>query len=241
MLKTKHPTDVVVALSGSPIIAQGGRQHVYEHPLDPTSLIKFPKPETYDASSANLKGREKWSDRFRRSTAFRDFLREFREYVELKAKHQQAGIKLPLCAVRGIVQTDMGLGLVYERMSEPDGSLSPNLEKLIEDGQVHQAHFEAFEAFFDSLLEHNVVVCDMSLDNLVYHTDADGLSRFVWIDSFGSKRPIPLRRWFRSLNNRKIEQVREKRRELMMKRIDRAAAVKKKKQRAKNNAAQSGA
>ncbi|MGR3660295.1 MAG: YrbL family protein [Paracoccaceae bacterium] len=227
MSNKKHPTDVVVVLSDKPIIAQGSRQHVYDHPLDPTSLIKFPMPETYNTSDANLKDRKKWSDRFRRSTAFRDFLREMREYVELKAKHQKAGAKLPLCAVRGIVQTDMGLGLVYERVSEPDGSLSPNLDDLIGSNQVQQRHFDAFEDFFDSLLKYDIVVCDMSLDNLVYHTDTDGDSRIIWIDSFGSKRPIPLRRWFKTLNNRKIEQVRIKRRELMTKRVKKVAAAKK--------------
>ncbi|MEP1929833.1 MAG: YrbL family protein, partial [Roseibium sp.] len=211
----------VLVLSGSPIIAQGNHQYVYEHPLDPTSLIKFRKLEDYDASTANLIGRKKWHERFiyRRSTAVQDFLREFREYVELKSKHQHAGAILPLCAVRGIVQTDMGLGLVYERISEPDGTLSPNLKKLIEEGQLQRRHLDAFETFIDSLLQHNIVGSMMTLDNLVYQTDVDGLSRIVWIDSFGSKRYLPLRRWFRFLNNRKIEQVRKKRREQMSKAV----------------------
>lgn len=226
-MNTIPPSDNVVILSKSPIIAQGTHQYVYEHPFDPTSVIKFRKPEAYDTSTANLKGRTKWHERFRylRSTAYQDFLREFQEYVELKAKHQQVGAKLPLCAVRGIVQTDIGMGLVYERISEPDGSLSPNLEDLIEDGLARQHHLDAFETFFDSLLLHNIVGSAMTLDNLVYHTEADGLSRFVWIDSFGSKRYIPLRRWSRTLNNRKIEQVRVKRREPLIKAIKKAAAM----------------
>lgn len=221
-MNTATPSETVLTLTGSPIIAQGTHQYVYEHPQDPTSLIKFRKPEAYDPTSANLIGRAKWHEKFRylRSTAYQDFLREFREYVELKAKHQQADARLPLCAVRGVIQTDIGMGLVYERMSEPDGSLSPNLEDLIKEGQVRQHHLDAFEAFFDSLLFHNIVGSAMTLDNLVYHTEADGQARFVWIDSFGSKRYVPLRRWFRFLNNKKIEQARARRREPLIKAIE---------------------
>ena len=223
-MNAKVSTNEIVALSAKPVIAQGGRQYVYEHPLDPTSLIKIAQPETYDRIDAMLLTR-RWLDKFRRATAFGDFLREFREYVELKGRFQQPGVKLPICAVKGVVQTDLGLGLVYERISEPNGKLSPDLKSLIRSGRIRQRHFDDFDLFFQALRDCDVVACDMSFDNLVYQTDTDGQSRIVWIDSFGSKRPIPVRRWFRSLNHRKIRQVHEKRLAMMTKLVSKAAST----------------
>lgn len=198
--------DPVVILSGQPVIAQGRRQHIYEHPGDPTSLIKLPMPGSYDAKG-NLIERRRF-DRFRRATAFRDFLREFREYLELKARHQSPGTPLPLCAVRGIVETDLGLGLVYERIGDADGALAPTLKTLIRRKRIEPHHLEEIEVLFRQLMDNHVVVSNFNLDNIVYQAGRGGAGRFVYIDSFGSKEFIPVRRWFRSRNDRKIRAIR---------------------------------
>ena len=204
-MKPDAPKSLVI-LTGQPVIAQGRRQYIYEHPGDPTSLIKLPMPETYDAEG-NLTERRSL-DRFRRATAFRDFLREFREFVELKARHQQHDARLPLCEVRGVVQTDLGLGLVYERIGNPDGTLAPTLKALIRQRRIRQRHIDEIEAHFRELMDAHVVVSNFNLDNIVYQTGGDGSGRYVWIDSFGSKEFIPVRRWFRSRNDRKIRAIR---------------------------------
>ena len=181
---------------------------MYEHPLDPTSLIKLSKPETCDEHGNLLERR--FSDRFRRATAFRDFLREFQEYLELKARFQQPGIRLPLCEVRGIVQTDLGIGLVYERIANPDGRLAPTLKALMKRGDIGQQQISEIEDHFNFLMENRIVVSNFNSENIIYQSDPDGSGRFIWIDSFGSKQFIPTRRWFKTLNDRKLRSIRDK-------------------------------
>lgn len=217
----------MIRLTGHPVIAEGNRQRVYDHPQDPGLLIKIPKPETYDASG-HLHTDDFFDHALRRATVFRGFLREFREYVELKARHQEAGARLPICEVFGVVQTDLGLGLVYERICDPNGQLSPTLHDLVSTGTLTKDHVERLEEHFRILMEEHVVVGNMNPRNLVYQQAADGPGRFIWIDSFGSKEFIPFRRMSSRLNARKIRKIRERFLQLIESRTEIASAPRQK-------------
>ncbi|WP_037306876.1 YrbL family protein [Ruegeria halocynthiae] len=199
----------LLRLADKAIIAKGNRQFVYEHPDVPGTLLKVPQPDTMDAN-ANLLT-DTWFDRiFRRSTAFKGFLREFHESFELMARHQTDGVDLPVCEVRGAILTDLGLALVYERISDPDGQLSPSLHLLASTGRLTQQHVDDLERHFELLVTENVIISNGNPGNVVYQTRPDGTGRWVWIDSFGCKQTIPVRRWSRRLNARKLERVRLK-------------------------------
>ena len=199
----------LLKLAGQNMIAQGNRQYVYEHPSDAGTLLKIPQSHTMDEHSNLLT--DTWFDRrFRRSTVFKGFLREFRESFELMARHQGGTFPIPVCEVRGVVQTDLGLALLYERISEPDGQLSPSLYDLAVGGKLTQQHLDDLHHHFDLLEKENVVISNKNLRNLVYQTWPDGTGRWVWIDSFGCKQTIPVRRWSRRLNARKLAQIRER-------------------------------
>ncbi|MCL6283041.1 PhoP regulatory network YrbL family protein [Ruegeria sp. 2012CJ41-6] len=117
---------------------------------------------------------------------------------------------MPICEVHGVVQTDLGLALVYERIAEPDGQLSPCLLDLAESGAITQQHVDDLHRHFDLMSEEHVVVSNENPRNVIYQTWPDGTGRWVWIDSFGSKQTIPTRRWSRRLNHRRLDRVREK-------------------------------
>jgi len=199
----------LINLKGRQVIAQGNRQFVFEHPNAPDTLLKIPQPQTMDENSNLLS--DTWFDRiFRRATVFKGFLREFHESFELMARHQKCVAIIPVCEVRGIVQTDMGLALMYERISDPNDQLSPNLQELIHSGHFTQAHLDSLNKHFDLLIEERVIISNQNPKNIVYQTLKDGSGRWVWIDSFGCKQAVPLRRWSKRLNRRKIEQIRQK-------------------------------
>ena len=203
-----HSNKSVINLSDLVHVAEGRQQIVFEHPTDPTSVIKLPKPEKNDGRGNLLKKRR--GDRFRRATAYRSFLREFQEFVELKARRPEVGAILPLCEIRGIVQTDLGMGLVYERITNPDGTLAPQLGQLIDQGRIGDQQLTEIEAHFSELMDNHVVLCHFNLENILYQTLEDGSGRFVWVDSIGSRQLIPTRRWFRELNDRKLRKIRDK-------------------------------
>ncbi|WP_299287446.1 YrbL family protein [uncultured Tateyamaria sp.] len=197
----------MLKLSDKPVIAKGERQHVYAHPDDPTLLVKVPQPGTFDADG-HLPDAGWLTRRLRRATMYKGFLREFVAYLELKAEHQDPDARLPISAVHGTVQSDLGLGLVYERISDPDGSLPPSLKELMDSGRLEAWHVTALHTFFDTLIAHHVVVSNKNLKNIIFQTEGPGHGRFVWIDSFGCKQSIPLRKWSKRLNTRRLEDLR---------------------------------
>jgi len=207
MINAPHKS--LCSLKNCAVIAQGNRQYVYQHPDAPDTLLKIPQLHTMDGH-ANLLT-DTWFDRlFRRSTAFKGFLREFQESFDLMVRYQNRDEAIPVCEVRGVVQTDLGLALMYERISEPDGQLSPSLKELAQSGRLTQEHVTALRKHFDELIEEQVLISNKNTGNIVYQTFSDAPGRWVWIDSFGCKQVIPVRRWVRFLNKLKINQVRER-------------------------------
>lgn len=199
----------MLRLLDKPVLAKGKHQHVYAHPDDPTLLVKVPQPGTFDALG-HVPKTSRTKRFFCRATMYKCFLREFREYLELKARQQEPGMPLPVCEVHGTVPTDIGLGLVYQRISAPDGSLSPSLKHMIETGQLETRHVPLIHSLFDELIEKHIVVDDRNLDNIVFYEPEPGRGRFIWIDGFGSNQALPLRKWFKQLNARRLEKVRRK-------------------------------
>lgn len=197
----------MLRLSDKPVIAEGNRQHVYSHPNDPIALVKVPQPGTFDAQG-HLPGTNWIGRRFRLATMYNGFLREFRQYLELKARLQEPGVTLPICEVHGTIPTDLGLGLVYERISDPDGSLPPTLKEMMAASRLEPWHLSLLHGFFDALIEYHVVVSNKNPNNIVFQTQGTGRGRFVWIDSFGCKQAIPLRKWSKWLNTRGLNRVR---------------------------------
>ena len=195
----------VLALSLCEPISQGRRQFIFEHPNDPSVVVKVQKP-------SKIKDEDRYRsrrvlDRIRYGEGFTDFLREFREYIELRTHFPQDPGDLPVCAVRGIIDTDLGVGLVYERISEPDGNMSPTLGALVKGKLTAQEHLDALTRHFNAMSEMRVVVSNFNLLNLVYQTRENQIGRFVWIDSTGCKQTIPTRRWFKKLNDRKLRKI----------------------------------
>lgn len=206
--QTDTPTHLaagLLSLKGYEPIAAGRRQFVYEHPSDPSVLVKVMKP-------GKKQQRDRYRlrrilDRIRFGEGFTDFMRELREYLELRTRCPENDGRLPLCAVLGIVETDLGIGLLYERISNPDGSLAPALGDLVEAGKVEQQHLDDLTRHFEILREMRVVLSNFNMLNLVYQTHEDGTGHYVWIDSTGCKQKIPMRRWFKRLNDRKLNKI----------------------------------
>lgn len=198
----------MLVLTDKPVIAQGNQQYVYVHPHNPSRLVKVPQPETYDAEghSVHTKGIVRI---FRPGSMYKGFLREFRQYLELKARRQELNAVLPICEVHGTVPTDLGLGLVYELVADPDGTLPPSLKQMIDAGKVEQWHLPLLNAFFDEMIENHILISNRNLNNIIFQTQGPGKGRFVCIDSFGCKQAIPLKKWSKRLNTRALNRYRE--------------------------------
>jgi hypothetical protein len=182
-------------------LAKGNVRFVFEHPENPNLLVKVMRPDLVEARYGEGAA---WFRRGRRFDPYLLFVREIREYVAAYASH---GRSLPFAqTVRGLAETDLGLGLVTDAARGPDGKLAPTLAKLIQVGDFDEAAESALETFLAGLLESDLVVSDLHERNTVYASRADGERFFVMIDGLGSSNV--LKSWSRALNRRsKVKRI----------------------------------
>lgn len=105
-------------------IASGKHRLLFQHPDDAARLVKVIRPEIVD-----LRGRDgPWYRRLARTGPYRGFAREFNEYLVYRYASKDLS---PLACVTGLVDTDMGLGLVVEKICAADGGLAMDLEAWV--------------------------------------------------------------------------------------------------------------
>ena len=189
--------DTPLALKHLQPLARGNVRLVYEHPDDPALLVKVMRP---DLVASRYGEGAAWFRGFgRRFDPYVIFLREIREYVAAYTAHGQP---LPFAQkVCGLVETDLGLGLVIAAVRAPDGALAPTVAKLISTGNFDETARRALDETLAALLDSDVVLADLHERNLVYQ-QADGAPRFVIIDGLGSSTLLPFKNRSRALNRR---------------------------------------
>jgi hypothetical protein len=138
-------------------------------------------------------------------------VRELKEYIATCARHPDR--HAPISRMVGLVQTDLGLGLVVEKVRGADGGMAPTLAtRYAAEGGFSASIERDLAEFRASLLACNVIVGDLHAWNIVYGTDSRGGPRFVMVDGFGEKLAIPLtsmsRRYNRHNTLRRIQRMR---------------------------------
>ncbi|MBX3740899.1 MAG: hypothetical protein KF712_07910 [Akkermansiaceae bacterium] len=185
-----------LSLKDSSPIAKGGLRLVFPYPGDPSRLVKVMRPDKVASRYGDEGGT--WFRRNRRHGEYILFVREIREYIAAYASH---GRSLPFVQrIRGMVETDLGLGLVLDAARDREGNLAPTLAKVIFNGAFNREAEEALATFLREMLECDVVFADLHERNLVHAAGEDGKLRFVMIDGLGESNLLPLKSWFPSLN-----------------------------------------
>lgn len=191
------------------LVRNGRTRNVHEHAGLPGVLIKTLKPELVDRAG-HFKAYEWWK-KGRPHGAYSSFRREIDEYIVLCRRHYGRKLSgLPFAGILGLVQTSAGLGLAVERISGGDGSLAPTMRDLVSTGEFENRHLRAMERFLGRCRELHIVFGDMTVNNIVYTEVRDAHGEFVAVDGFGEKSAVPIHRWSRRLNDRKIERVRRR-------------------------------
>jgi hypothetical protein len=186
---------LTLALAGTTPLATGHLRLVFEHPDDAALVVKVMRPEAVVARA------KRWHKRLPRAREYTGYLRELKEYIAGRARFPER--HAPIARMVGIVPTDLGLGVVSEKVRALDGSLAPTLAKRYELERGFSAGIEqGLAEFLDGLLDCNVIVGDMHAWNIVWGSDSRGGPRFVLIDGFGEKHVIPRASMSRWLNRR---------------------------------------
>jgi len=184
-------------------IAIGQLRQIFEHPSDPDLLVKVVRPE---AIAARWGGARRWYKRIPRALHYTGYVRELKEYIAIQARTPQGNP--PIARMVGIVHTDMGLGLVSEKVRDNDGAAGPTLAKLYEQHRGFAPWVEdALVVFMRDLQACNVIVGDLHAWNLVYGSDSRAGPRMVLVDGFGEKNIVPrnsISRFLNQYNNRRL-------------------------------------
>jgi len=193
-------------------IAHGGEKWVYEHPDTPDLLIKVWRQRFYDFE----KKTHPFITKYQRLPKHRALINEIAEHLVLRETGQDSAF---LQEITGIVDTDMGTGLVVKAIRDSAGNLCPTLTQIIRNGKYAPHHKKPLEECLKWVENTNVIIRNFTLGNMLWD---EKNNRFVLIDGIGSKSSGSLRTVFMAYNhysNRKMVKKFKCRQERMLKEV----------------------
>jgi hypothetical protein len=183
-----------IELKGARPLVSGAYRDVYQHPHDDNLLIKVIKPDVIEhyAERANLY-------RARYGTGpYKNFLREIEEYLVLRRRGQHS---LPFIQhFAGVVETDIGLGIVVRKVRGRDGNLAPTLAALVTDRGMTAELTALIDALRENVVSKHIVFGDISANNIVVSDDAEHGRRLVIIDGLSDQLWLPVNSMSRWVN-----------------------------------------
>jgi hypothetical protein len=194
--------DELIELSSFMPFGKGGNRLCFVDPRDESRCIKVVLPhKTPNLKRANAPGLK----RFRCLSYYDDNLRELETYHRIEASlTDKVWSNLPRCY--GMVNTDLGAGIVTDVVRDYTGEISQSLRaKMRNEGSTLMIR-EAVERFSAYLRETLLPTRDILLHNLVAEVlDDRGRCELHVIDGFGSADMIPYAYWLKGLARKKVE------------------------------------
>jgi len=201
-------------------LAHGTRRAVYQHPDDAGALVKV----AYTGKSKLQRDTGRFSSWTRRLGldsygVQAEFRRELREISSLRARLGT----LPDCIadIHGLVGTDLGPGIVVQKICGSDGRLAPTLGAVLRAEGLDETRRQQILRAGACLARSRVILNNLALHNIVVAPDPVLGERLVVIDCVGEKTLIPVQRlcpWFSRRST-------AKRLRWLMNRVERTAAA----------------
>lgn len=194
---------MTIILSGVTPIKSGGEKLVFWHPEQPGQLIKLINSRYIQYMN------KQWPlmMRFQRMAHYWSYLRELTEHIAARA--QGVGQLHHLQNITGLVDTDLGLGLVMQAVLKRNGELADTLSDVIRKGQFGSVEAEAFEALCQWLDDTPLIIRDLAAHNVVWNEVNQHL---VIIDGVGGRLRPSVRslsqRYNRYSNRKKVAKLR---------------------------------
>lgn len=190
----------ILSLDESHFLTNGGRCLVYRYPENEHLLIKVvhPKFRERNTRKVRLVKRIPTINRYRLSKCY---IRELIESVRLRFSTPYTAATC-IQQVLGLVDTNLGFGLVVRAEVDNDGRYAKTLKTLIQTNQFNEHVQKKLVEFYQSLADCDVAVSDCAPANVVYAYDDLQSEHFVLIDGIGEKTLIPILRMSAYLRKR---------------------------------------
>lgn len=171
-----------ITLSDSDLIGIGGRRRlVYAHPGDPARCIKVPK----SGKHGELQQR-----------------REIKFYQQLQKSRSPTKY---LSRYLGTVDTNFGVGYVYEAVRDADGKISERFKEFIANDHGQESDYlRIMETIEDFLFDNQILFYDINPSNILCRKDHNGDIEPIIIDGLGDVVAIPVLNFSSRLRQRKM-------------------------------------
>ena len=153
----------VLTINEELFIGSGGHQATYVHPLDPRKCIKIPHLKDDGDVRKEMRYRRICAAKLERSKLVTEFF--------------------------GTVETNLGLGYVFERVIDYDGKTSRDMKKFLPTTRP-DAHFKS------DFLRENIAIVDTDIENFMVQETAPDSYRVRIVDNIGTPVLIPLVYYF---------------------------------------------
>jgi len=189
-----------ISLKDRTPFADGATQFVYEHPHDPGLLIKIRKLEKlqrrHQRSFAGKLGIK------RRHGLYTTWMRELQYYFATRVRlgrHPQF-----LQHYHGIVDTDLGLGMVVGKVTDRSGAIAPTIRDVIRRTGFTPEMRAKLAELHRELNELRISTNDISPSNIVCGWSEAAGEHLVLIEGIGVNTFIPLAsfsHWLNTVSN----------------------------------------
>ena len=164
----------VLKINEELFIGSGGHQATYIHPIDPTKCIKIPHAPDDGDVKKEMRYRRICAAKLAKSKLVTEFF--------------------------GTVETNLGLGYVFERVLDYNGKTSLDMKKFLPttnpDAQTLQKIWTILLTFKSDFLHENIAIVDTDIENFMVQEHAPGAYRVRIVDNIGTPVLIPLVYWF---------------------------------------------
>jgi hypothetical protein len=191
-------------LSSLTPVAEGGGRLVYHHPDYPDCLLKVGKVKNPATAKARVEARIAG---YFPDFGTRDIRHEIKAYVAAMLQPGTGRESLPVAGFRGLIDSDLGLAMMVERISFEDRLLGPTVRSLARrEGGLSDEHLALLNTFSQLLFAWRVRARDLNPGNIVLG-DRDGRARFYLVDGLGDVTIIPLNTWFDAANRVELNRL----------------------------------
>lgn len=178
----------LIVLSDKEPFSHGRYRWCFVHPDEPSRCVKVNDPHFQPEL---VRKQAPFWKRLRSGESFDHNKREFRFYREYERFYGEVIWRhVPRCY--GMVQTDLGPGLVVDFVGDPDGNPGQRLSELLRKGRDSKLD-RAITEFREFVLRHRLLTHELRLQNLLFGCiSSDATQRIYIIDAIGLSDWIPL-------------------------------------------------
>ena len=188
----------LIVLKDQSPIAEGKTQTVYQHPSDPSLLVKVRKLESLQkAYDRKIGGKLGFKRQYGLHTTW---MRELEHYFSV---HLRLGYHPEfLQRYHGVNDTDLGLGLVVGKVTDRAGALAPILgDVILQTGATPELRQKVNE-LLRQMNDLRISTTDISVRNIVRGWSEAAGDHLVLIEGIGVNTFVPLARFSNYFNVR---------------------------------------